>query len=464
MPFSLTGRVVKATDLAPLAGVAVRLHGPAVAFAGVAAAQAIPLGRQVMWTRTLTDFAGTRWDCWTQHVQNKVAGISWEQFRDGSLLHNPALNPDHLFKPDQSYLLPEESAAPAYTWTRSLMGFAGTRWDCWTKEIQPNVPGIAWAQFVDNALLYNPQLNADGRVFQPAKSYLVPQRDATQRAFLEATTDAQGNYRFELGEVSAIFELQVEIDDYARFVMPLVINGANTQPIQLMPQLTVAASASSGAASSGIGISGSVRSTRTDYANLPDKARRVIEMALFMLGDDGPVFDALPPALQKMPYGARFLNTPGDFHYKDIVCADLVSVVFKGAGLDIAWGGGAGPSMADFYFPAGNGKLIEIDDPNDWLPGDVLVYGPSTTAGRKAGHVNLYVGSFAGTDRSGRSYALPENCEVVEASMDFMSKGAEVGTGIQGRSLKAYCLDKLCYTYQWVKRVRLRELAAAFGR
>ena len=461
--FSLTGRVVQATDLAPLGGVALRLHGPATAFAGVAAVQAIPQGRQVTWTRALSGFAGTRWDCWTQQVQGKVTSITWEQFRDGSLLHNPALNPDHLFKADQSYLLPEESAAPSFTWTRQLTGFTGTRWDCWTNEVQPKVASITWLQFVDNALLYNPQLNADGRVFQPTKSYLVPQTDTTQRAYLETTTDPQGNYSFTLGEIAATYELQVEIDNYARFVLPLVVNGAITQPIQLVPQPLAVGATSSGAAPT-ISASGSVRSTRTDYATMPDKARRVIDMALFMLGDDPQVFDALPPELQRMTYGSRFLNNPGDFHYKDIVCADLVSVVFKNAGLDITWGGGAGPSMADYYFPLNNGKLLEINDPSDWLIGDVLVYGPSFTAGRQAGHVNLYVGSFAGTDRSGRSYALPENNEVVEASMDFMSQSKEVGTGIQGRTLTSYCLDKMCYTYQWVKRVRLRELAASFGR
>ena len=48
-------------------------------------------------------------------------------------------------------------------------------------------------------------------------------------------------------------------------------------------------------------------------------------------------------------------------------------------------------------------RLIEISDSNNWLPGDVLVYGPSFTSGRKAGHVNLYVGPFSGTDRTGKT-------------------------------------------------------------
>lgn len=466
-PLSLSGRVVRATDLAPLAGVSVRLHGPAGAFAGLVGAQTLSPGRQITWTRQLTGFVGTRWDCWTKEVQNKVSGITWDQFRDGALRHNPQLNADgRLFKADQTYLLPEEGSAPPVTWTRQLSGFAGTRWDCWTKEIQPKAPGITWEEFRDNALLYNPQLNGDGRMFKPEKTYLVPQTDTTQQAFLETETDAGGNYRFELGSTAATFELQIEVDDFAWFVLPLVVNGAITQPVQLMPQASAPVALSVATFKpTGIGASGTVRSTRPDYASLPEKARRVIDMALFMLGDDAQVFDALPANLQKMVYGARFLNKPNDFHYKDIVCADLVSVVFTSAGFDIVWGGNAGPSMADYYvFNNTNPKLTEVTNPNDWLPGDVLVYGPSTTAGRTAGHVNLYVGSFAGTDRSGRTYALPENNEVVDASMDFMSQGREVGTGIHGRPLKDYCIDKKCYTYQWVKRVRLRDMAVAFGR
>ncbi|MBC8163080.1 MAG: hypothetical protein H7Z42_17885 [Roseiflexaceae bacterium] len=454
--FSLSGRVVRSTDVAPLAGVAVRLHGSAATLGDVAGAQALPVGRQVTWTRPLNGFAGTRWDCWTNQVQGQVPGITWDAFRDGALRHNPQLNGDgRLFKADQTYLLPEERALPPFAWTRPLSGFAGTRWECWEQQLRDRVPGLTWDGFRDGALQYNPQLNADGRLFKAERSYLLPQPDVTPQAFLQTETDAQGNYRFELGGLAGLFELQVEVDEYARAVLPVMVNGHVTQPVQLTP--------AAAPASTGIGGSGSVRSARPDYASLPEKARRVIDMALFMLGDDPATFDALPAHLQKMIYGARFLGDPNSFHYKDIVCADLVSVVFAGAGLDIKWGP-AGPSMADYYVADGNAKLIELTDPNDWLPGDVLVYGPSFTAGRKAGHVNLYVGSFAGSDRSGRSYALPENCEVVDASMDFMSKGREVGTGIQGKTLRSYCLDKKCYTYSWVKRVRLRELAAAFGK
>ncbi|GAB4211610.1 MAG: hypothetical protein OHK0022_46340 [Roseiflexaceae bacterium] len=452
---TLTGRVVGASDMRGLPAVPIRLIGPASALAGVADVQPLPPSQLITWTRQLSGFAGTRWECWAAHLQNRIQGITWEQFRDGALLHNPTLEPDHLFKAGETYLLPEATVAPPFTWTRQLSGFTGSRWDCWTAHVQNQVQGITWEQFRDGALAYNPQLNTDGRIFQPGKSYLIPQNDATPRAYIEAVSNAQGDYLLALGTTPAVFEVQIELDGYARFVLPLVVNTALVQPLVLTPQ--VDPPAASGPASGG------VRSARTDYASLPEKARRLIDFALFMLGDDPATFDALPPELRRICYGSRFLAKPNDFHYKDIVCADLVSVVLKGAGLGIDWGNKA-YSLADYYHPdRGSPALLEVTDPNDWLPGDVLVYGNGATSS-KAGHVNLYTGRFTGTDRSGKTYSLADNVEVVEASMDFMSGGREIGTGVQGRTLQLYCLQKKCYTYQWVRRVRLREIAAAFGR
>lgn len=452
---SLSGRVVRSTDLAPLAAIPIRLVGPADALTGLPSAQPVPQGRQVTWTRLLSGFVGTRWDCWTRQVQGQVADITWEQFCDGALTHNPSLNPDHLFTADQTYLIPEEVATAPYTWTRQITGFGGSRWDCWTTFVQNNVAGITWEQFRDSALAYNPQLNADGRLFKPDKAYLIPENNAAPRACLETQTDAQGNYTLALGDQPAICEIQVEVDGYTRFVLPLSVNGAVVQAIALVPQ------------SSGTGteadMSGNVRSARTDYLSLPDAARRVIDQALFMLGDDAHVFDALPPDLQKMCYGWQFLGNPNDFHYKDIVCADLVSIALKVAGLDIAWGGAANPHMADYYHPdRGNPKIVEISDTGDWLPGDVLVYGTGAPNSR-AGHVNLYVGPFSGTDRSGTTYNLSDGVDVVEASLDFMSSGKEIGTGVSGCNLQR-CLQAKRGIYTWVRHVRLRELAALFNR
>lgn len=450
--FSLSGRVARATDLEPLAGVAVRLHGPANALAGLPGALPEPSQQQMSWARQLRGFAGNRWQCWEAHVAGRNIAITWEQFRDGALAHNPSLQSDRIFKADQDYLLPEMTALPPYTWTRQLHGFTGNRWQCWEAHVRDAVPGITWEQFRDGALLYNPQLNADGRIFNPAKAYLLPETSRGPRAYLSTATDVQGVYRFALGTEAAVCELQIEIDDYARYVLPLAINGDVTQPVLLLPL-----------ADDGGSAPVLVRSERTDYAALPSKARRVIDQALLMLGDDTQVYGALPPTLQQMCYGARFSNDPNHFNYKDIVCADLVSIALTAAGCDIRWGGAANPHMADYYHPdRGNTRLVEITNPQDWLPGDVLVYGSGATNSR-AGHVNLYVGSLSGTDRSGKRYTLSDGCDVVEASIDFTSQGKLMGTGVIGCNLQR-CLSAKRGIYTWVRHVRLRELAAAFGR
>lgn len=454
---SLSGRVVRATDLQPLAGVCVRLHGPANVLAVIPGAQTLAQGQQIAWTRPLIGFAGTRWDCWTKFVQDRVTGLTWQQFADSALQHNPSLRGDHLFKADQTYLLPQNVPTPTWTWSRQLTGFAGSRWDCWTKFVQNQVRGITWQQFSDEALQYNPQLNETGRVFNAGRMYLIPESNTAARAYVAAITDANGAYSFTLGDRPVACELQVEVDDYARWVRPLVINGAINQPIALVPQATPQPGGN------GAQQPGNLRSARLDYPALPPLARGVIDQALTMLGDDPVVFDALPPALQQMCYGARFANDPNHFNYKDLVCGDLVSIALKAAGCDIAWPSNANPHQADYYHPdRGNPKIVEIIDPNDWLPGDVLVYGSDAPTSR-AGHVNLYVGPFNGIDRSGKQYTLSDGVDVVEASLNFMSSGRKIGTGVIGANLQR-CLQSKRGVYTWVRHVRLRQLGAAFGR
>jgi hypothetical protein len=209
---------------------------------------------------------------------------------------------------------------------------------------------------------------------------------------------------------------------------------------------------------------GSVRSARPDYAALPEAARRMIDAALAMLGNDADAFDALPPALQRMCYGYDFLHNPAAPHYKDICCGDLVGVAMAAAGLDVRWGAyGGNTRRADYYHPHnGDGKLIEIHDPNDYLPGDIFVFGNGDPEGT-AKHVALYVGPFAGTDRSGNAYPAAKRCEVVEGSLDTGTGATRKWTTVRGFPL-AGALNGEYGTFSWVRRVRLRQLAEQFGR
>ncbi len=378
--FTLSGRVAASTTLTSLNGITIRLYGPATALKTLPGVQFLPPTSQVSWTRQLTGFGGSRWECWTKVVQPKVRGITWEQFRD-------------------------------------------------------------------EALLRNPQLHGDGRLFRPYKAYLIPEETTTPSACVELRTDGQGNYSFSLPQAAA-YELRIETAGYQRFVLPVVVNTQVVQPILLIPLASNAARPTS-----------NIRSGRPDYAALPAKIQRLIMQALAMLGDDGQVFDALPHELRQMCYGAGFLADPNHPRYKDFACADVVSIVLKAAGCNITWSSAANPHMADYYHPdRGSPNLVEITNPHDWYPGDILVYGSNSPSSR-AGHVNLYVGQFTGTDRSGKDYSLSDGVDVVEGSLDFWANGRELGTGIIGCNLQR-CLQSKRGAYTWVRHVRLRELAS----
>ncbi|HMS05218.1 MAG TPA: hypothetical protein PKD73_05410, partial [Burkholderiaceae bacterium] len=36
-----------------------------------------PASSATRWTRTLTGFTGTRWQCWVAHVRDQTPGITW---------------------------------------------------------------------------------------------------------------------------------------------------------------------------------------------------------------------------------------------------------------------------------------------------------------------------------------------------------------------------------------------------
>lgn len=442
---TVQGKVIRAFDLAPLANQQVRLIAQAAYIRDVPGCALLPAG-QLDWTGALTDFKGSRWDCWEQKIKAKLPQMTWADFRDNALIYNPHLADDgRLFNEEKTYLMPDISPPQEVAWTRKLTGFSGSRWDCWEKEIKAKVPQLSWESFRDSALVHNPHLAADGRLFQPAKTYLVPEVVGTARAAISATTDANGNYRFAGVLPGAVGIIEVAAPGYTPLRQPVVINGDIVQPLVVK------------------GGGSGVRSALPSYGALHARVRQIIDQALAMLGDEKSVFDSLPAHLQKMCYGASAENlaNPNGQHYKDIVCADLVSIAFAAAGVSLSWPGpgGANPHMANYYAP-GAGGVKEITDANDWQPGDVLVFG--NNGAPRAGHVVIFVGPFQGTDRSGKTYNLSANYECVEASMNFdLAPGRPWGLG------NIACTRRECLQgkrgYQWVRRVRLNEVAGLLG-
>jgi hypothetical protein len=70
---------------------------------------------------------------------------------------------------------PPPATTGGVNWTRTVTGFSGNRWEAWQLYVENQVGGITWDQFKDDVLIYNPDLEADGYVFQAGKQYLLPQ-------------------------------------------------------------------------------------------------------------------------------------------------------------------------------------------------------------------------------------------------------------------------------------------------
>ncbi|MCP4425448.1 MAG: hypothetical protein GY803_13225 [Chloroflexi bacterium] len=70
---------------------------------------------------------------------------------------------------------PPSPGTGSVSWTRTVTGFHGSRWDAWLLYVSGQVAGITWEEFKDESLRYNPDLTTDGYVFQPGKEYLFPE-------------------------------------------------------------------------------------------------------------------------------------------------------------------------------------------------------------------------------------------------------------------------------------------------
>ncbi|MDH4136559.1 MAG: hypothetical protein OEW09_07590, partial [Anaerolineae bacterium] len=68
----------------------------------------------------------------------------------------------------------------AVSWTRTITGFSGNRWNCWQKFVMNQVAGITWDEFKDQAVEHNSALTADGYVFKAGKSYKLPEQVTAQ--------------------------------------------------------------------------------------------------------------------------------------------------------------------------------------------------------------------------------------------------------------------------------------------
>jgi hypothetical protein len=198
MSVILEGQIVSGGQ--PVRGAMIRLLGTEETLgADPRAAVYEPLA--VAWTRTITGFAGTAWNCWQKFVARQVSGLTWDEFQVRVTQYNPSLRETGgRLEAERTYLLPEPrplSAAPEIVCDREVSGFAGDRWACWQKYGQNKVTGMDWAVFQKEIAAHNPHLAEDNYRLVPDKVYRLP-RNAGQQQYARvrfATVD--GSYRFE---------------------------------------------------------------------------------------------------------------------------------------------------------------------------------------------------------------------------------------------------------------------------
>jgi hypothetical protein len=205
-----------------------------------------------------------------------------------------------------------------------------------------------------------------------------------------------------------------------------------------------------------------VRSDWAGYAGAPPKVKGLIDQALALLGDDIQVYDSLDADLSRLATG--HFHAAGTKHHKDIVCADLVTIALHAAGVNHEWPVREPPNTihvsshaANYYRPSQHNPFLQVvDEHEEWLPGDILIYWDGELASHRVRHVNLYVGPLSGVDLSGNEHRVSESYEVVNASLDVFEESIEFGVATLPQT-KAFCVNTRC-GYQSMLRLRHVEL------
>jgi hypothetical protein len=231
--FQVTGRVISGSD-APVSNAQIRLISD-LATLGASRDAVIAARTAVVWTRLLTGFAGHRWSAYISFVRDQVAGISFADFKAAVVAHNPTLQEDgYLFRAERSYVLPEnDPAALAITWDRTLTGFAGNRWQCWSQLVAGKVIGLSWAQFKAQVVEQNPSLAETGYRFLADQQYALPQNPHLHEYELVTTTSASGRYRFD--EVpTGTYRLEIRVDGQLRRELVLTVTADRHDELSLL--------------------------------------------------------------------------------------------------------------------------------------------------------------------------------------------------------------------------------------
>jgi hypothetical protein len=312
------------------------------------------------------------------------------------------------------------------------------------------VQGITWGEFMTGVVERNPVLREDGFVFLAGKTYLLPENPSTPVYYLYTVTDGQGRYAFTDLTTPGDYFLIVEAEGCFRHHERLSLQADTELDVTLAMQ------------------GARMTSLWEGYAGAHEAVRRLIDQALSMLGDDPIAYDALPADLRRLATGSYFPD-PNHLRYKDIVCADLVTICLHAAGVDHQWPvtEPAGTPFisthaANYYRPRpDHPRLRIVAEDEAWLPGDILIYWDGDLAAKSVNHVNLYVGPYSGADNNGTVHPPSQGYDVVNASVDYIEAGIEQGTVIRPAT-QGYCTG-VRYNYDHVMRMRHLELERAYA-
>lgn len=192
----------------------------------------------------------------------------------------------------------------------------------------------------------------------------------------------------------------------------------------------------------------------------PLLVKQLLVQSLCLLGYENTVFDALPPSLQALTWGGDPSNrAPGGQYYKDICCADLVTLCLAATGINYRWAGWGGTNntrLAAYYQPCEHNADVmrRVGNNEPFLPGDILTW---STGNPNADHVFMYVGPVRGSlPAIGTVYNDTYNC--IEASINEPVVPLKIYAYNQPINHMGYYQNNGA----WFARGRLHQLEAAY--
>ena len=143
--FKISGKITD-SDGNPVPHALVRFIGDLPTLGGMPGA-VVSARTAIVWRQEIDSFAGHRWNAYRKFVVGRVAGMTFADFKQQVVEHNPSLvEDDYVFQKQKRYSMPEnDPAALEISWDRALTDFYGNRWQCWNAFVAGKVIGMTWS-------------------------------------------------------------------------------------------------------------------------------------------------------------------------------------------------------------------------------------------------------------------------------------------------------------------------------